>query len=74
MNFLQSHLDNFPKNCWDLSEEQGEHFHQDIHIMEEHYQGWWDVSFLTDNCWCLKWDVVAAEYRRNSLKRPYIHE
>ena len=53
-HFLQSHLDYFPKNYGDLSEEQGERFHQDIRIMEERYQGWWDVNFLTDYCWCLK--------------------
>ena len=40
LHFLQLHLDYFPKNFGDLSEEQGEHFHQNICIMEEHYQGW----------------------------------
>ena len=35
LHFLQSHLDYFPNNCRDLSEELGECFHQDIHIMEE---------------------------------------
>ena len=39
MHFLPSHLDYFPQNCGDLSEEQGERFHQDIRVMEERYQG-----------------------------------
>ena len=30
----------FPKNCVNLSEEQGERFHQDICNTEEFYQGW----------------------------------
>ena len=47
LHFLWSHLDNFPKNCGDLSEEQSESFLQDIYIMEECYQVWWDVNFLT---------------------------
>ena len=64
----------FSKNCGDLSEEQSERCHQDLHIMEERYQGWWDVNFLADYCWCLKWDVVVAKHRRKSLKRPFIHE
>ena len=38
MHFLPSHLDYFPQNCGDLSEEQGERFHQDIRVMEERYQ------------------------------------
>ena len=72
LHFLRSLLDYFPKNCGDLSEEQSESFHPDIRIMEERYQGRWDVDFLTG--YCLKRDAVAAEHRRKSLKRPFIHE
>ena len=67
LHFLCLHLDYFPKNCEDLSEEQGEHFHRDIHIMEECYQGRWDVIFITDYCWCLIRDTVAAEHSRKFL-------
>ena len=74
MHFLCSHLDYFPQNCGDLSEEQGERFHQDIRVMEERYQGRWNVNFLADYCWCLKRDVVNVQHRRRSLKRPFIHE
>ena len=34
---LHSHLDRFPENLGDFSEEQGERFHQDIKVMEERY-------------------------------------
>ena len=34
LHFLSSHLDYFPDNCGDYSEEQGERFHQDIRVME----------------------------------------
>ena len=74
MHFLRSHLDYFPQNCGDLSEKQGERFHQDIRVMEERYQGRWDVSFLADYCLCLKRDVVATQHRRKLLKRPFIHD
>ena len=37
MHFLHSHLDYFPENCDDYSEEQGERFYQDISCMEERY-------------------------------------
>ena len=36
---LFSHLDYFLENLGDVSEEQGERFHQDIKMMEERYQG-----------------------------------
>ena len=72
MHFLSSHLDYFPDNCGDLSEEQGERFHQDIRVMEERYQGRWDVNMLADYCWCLKRDVRASEHKRKSLKKPFL--
>ncbi|GBP23684.1 52 kDa repressor of the inhibitor of the protein kinase [Eumeta japonica] len=34
LHFLDSHLNHFPENCGDYSEEQGERFHQDISKME----------------------------------------
>ena len=68
MHFLWSHLDYFPQNCGDLSEEQGERFHQDIRVMQERYQGRWDVNFLARYCWCLKRDVVVTQHRRKLLK------
>ena len=72
--FLQSHLDYFTKNGGNVSEELGERFHLDIHIMEESNQGRWYVNFLADNCWSLKRDAVAAEYWGKSLKRSFIHK
>lgn len=38
VHFLYSHLDKFPKNLGDVSEEQGERFHQNIKEMERCYQ------------------------------------
>lgn len=72
MHFLSSHLDYFPENCGDVSEEQGERFHQDIRVMEERYQGRWDVNMLADYCWCLKRDVPEVKHARKSLKKPFL--
>ena len=38
VHFLDNHLERFPENLGDFSEEQGERFHQDIKFMEERYQ------------------------------------
>ncbi|EFN67383.1 hypothetical protein EAG_04435, partial [Camponotus floridanus] len=56
LHFLHNHLDAFPENCGDYSEEQGERFHQDIQVMEKRYQGRWDISMVADYCWMLKRD------------------
>ena len=36
---LHSHLSEFSANLGDVSEEQGERFHQDVKVMEDRYQG-----------------------------------
>ena len=67
-------LELFSKELWRFKGKQGKHFHQDIHIMKECYQGWKDVNFLANNCWYSKQDTVATKHRRKSLKWPFIHE
>ena len=39
IHFLHSHLDFFPENMGDVSDEHGERFHQDISEIETRYQG-----------------------------------
>ncbi|KDR09212.1 hypothetical protein L798_01096 [Zootermopsis nevadensis] len=50
IHFLHSHLDFFPGNVGDVSDEQGERFHQDIQTMEERYQGRWDQAMMEHYC------------------------
>jgi len=66
IHFLESHLDFFPENLGEVSDEHGERFHQDILAMEKRYQGKWTSSTLTDYCWTLKRYVPEANYRRKS--------
>ena len=47
VHYLFSHLDCFPANLGDLSEENGE-IYQDIKVMEERYQGRWNVYKMAD--------------------------
>lgn len=72
MHFLFSHLDRFPENLGDVSDEQGERFHQDIKEMETRYQGRWDSVMMADYCWCLKRDSPAAQHSRRTKKRKFI--
>jgi len=46
IHFLHSHIDYFPANLGDFSEEQGERFHQDLKDVERRYQGIWDRNML----------------------------
>ena len=53
-HFLDSHIDYFPMNLGDYSEELEERFYEDIKEMEDRYQGRWDVNMLADYCWTLQ--------------------
>ena len=72
IHFLQSHLDYFPENCRDYSEEQGERFHQDIITMETRYQGRWDINMLADYCWCLKHDEPITLFKRKASRTSFL--
>ncbi|KYQ59847.1 hypothetical protein ALC60_01234, partial [Trachymyrmex zeteki] len=61
IHFLHSHLDYFPKNLGDFSDEQGKRFHQDIKEMERWYQGRWDINMMADFCWTLKREMSAKK-------------
>ena len=50
VHFLHCHIDKFPDNCDDVSDEQGEQFHQDIKTMEECYEGWETNKMMADYC------------------------
>ena len=71
VHFLHAHLDYFPDNLGDVSEEQRERFHQGIKEMERRYQGRWDVRMMADYCWMLKRDRPTAEYARKTTKRSF---
>lgn len=74
IHYLHSHLDRFPENLGDLSEEQGERFHQDIRTMEERYQGRWDTHMMADYCWNLQRYYSRKSYERKSHKRKFLRD
>jgi len=71
IHFLESHLDFFPENLGEVSDEHGERFHQDILATENRYQGKWSSSMLADYCWTLKRDVPGANYRQKSYASTF---
>ena len=73
LHYLFSHLNYFPGNLGDVSEEQGERFHQDIRTMQERYQGPWDVHMMAGYRCTLIWDYTEQSHRLKSYKRTYLH-
>lgn len=71
LHFLRNHLDYFPANLGDLSEEQGERFHQDLRTMEERYQGFWNAHMMADYCWSIQNSSLPSTSARKSNKRKF---
>jgi hypothetical protein len=69
IQFLHSHLDSFPVNCGAVSNEHGEHFHQDISAMENRYKGKWSAAILADYCWTVKRAAPEIQYKRQAKRR-----
>ena len=72
VHYLHSHLSEFPANLGDVSEEQGERFHQDVKVMEERYQGRWNCNMMADYCWSLMRDAPHAVHKRLATKRKFL--
>lgn len=66
IHFLHSHLDFFPENLGDMSDEQGERLHQDMAKIERRYQGFWDDGMMSDYCWTLIRETDPQKYKRLS--------
>ena len=69
-NFMDSHVEYFPENIGDYTEEQGERFHQDIEVMKRRYQGRWDENMIADYCWMLK-RYLPQNKRKMPLRRSF---
>ena len=72
VHYLHSHLSEFPANLGDVSEEQGEHFHQDVKVMEERYQDRWNCNMMADYCWSLMRDIPYTVHKRLATKRKFL--
>lgn len=68
IHFLHSHLDFFPPNLGDVSDEHGERFHQEMMVMESRYQGRFDPRMMGDYCWFLVRETNNDHVRRGPKK------
>lgn len=69
VHFLDAHLDFFPENCGDCSDEQGERFHQDIMEMEKRFKGKDIQNMLVEYCWSICRNKSPEEHKRKT-NRP----
>lgn len=71
LHFLHSHLEFFPDNLGDVSDEHGERFHQDIRTMEERYQGRFNSNMMGDYCWFLQRETTVHHKRKSRCLKHF---
>ncbi|KYN17742.1 hypothetical protein ALC57_09970, partial [Trachymyrmex cornetzi] len=71
IHFLHSHLDFFPENLGQMSDEQGERFHQEIRTIEERFQGKSSINMLADYCWSLIRETNDEVYSRKRSSKHF---
>lgn len=59
LDYHRNHLDFFPEDLGECSEEQGKRICQDIKTMQERYQGLWDAYMIAEYRWTLKRDCLG---------------
>lgn len=64
IHFLDSHLNSFAVNLGAVSDEQGEHFHQDIASMEHRFLRFGNEGIPADYCWMLYMDEPESNRQR----------
>lgn len=70
IHLIHNHLDCFPPNCGDFSDEMGERFHQDLSQFENWYQGKVGPRMLGEYCWMQCRDLPDNTYNRMPHQRP----
>jgi hypothetical protein len=53
IHFLKSHIDFFPSEMEQVTDEHGERFQQDLSTLEQRYQGRADPRMMADYCWMI---------------------
>ena len=52
---------------WWASDEQSKSFHQDLMIIEKHYQGYLDENMVSDYYWILICETDLKVYKKQKL-------
>jgi hypothetical protein len=69
LHFLDCHLDFFPKNLGEVSNEHRERYHQDISIMEKWFVGRWNCGMLAECCWSIVRETPDSGYKRKRSRK-----
>lgn len=65
IHFLDNHLDFFPENLGNFSDEHGERFHQEIATIENRFRGKSACHMMAEYCWTICRDTDDQHKRQS---------
>lgn len=65
IHFLHNHLDFFPDNLGNFSDEHGERFHQEIATIETRFRGKSACHMMAEYCWTICRDTDDQHKRKS---------
>ena len=71
IHFLHSPLNFFPPGMGEISDENGERFHQEIKEMENRYQRRITKNMLADYCWFLQRESDTVDKRQAKRSKRF---
>lgn len=72
IHFLHNHLDFFPPNLGDFSDEHGERFHKDIARIERDYKGKNHRNMLGQYCWSICRNESTEAFKRKIKQSRFL--
>lgn len=72
IHFLYDHLDYFPDNLGDFSDEHGERFHQELALIEQRYKGKDYRHMMAEYCWSICRSTSQEEHARQSKRSFFV--
>ena len=72
IHFQQSHLDFFPDNLGQFSDEEGEYFHQEMNTIEKRFEGKNKIKMLSEYCRSLQRVTDDDEIKKKTVKQTFL--
>lgn len=72
LHYLHPHLQ--LSNLGDVSEEHGEHFHQNIQTIDKRYQGRCDAALIGDYIWGLVRPDLSGSHKKMHIFSSFLND
>lgn len=72
LHYLHCHLANLQENLGGVSNKPGEQFLRYLKVVEDRYEGRWDMHMMVDYVWSIKRNSPQFKHSRKSYKHIFL--